>query len=997
MYNRAAKFILITLLSFQAMALPGMSNVVYDFSVNSGLFSSAAIKCQDSSTKSNVGLDQIAEFMNQMNCNNISDPDRFCNCVDSVSNKGIGISDEEAEHIRTVIDSVATKKVMESLANEVDKIEGYKDVVSILSSEYKSAPRCFDASSGDTLFGRFSSNQRRGIPLDQKDQLLKTIFNKIQKDIDEHPLVPLEDVLSDATHVKYEALKNNIQRNDDSLMQSSATYDINNLDWNLFKDSPTARLLRKNPELPLQLGYYRKIHSTRFLAPKDSLLLSPTTSALPIETQEEIKRNDIFAESRFNHSDGTAEDLVNSAVENACSDIRREINKLVESLDIEKNVRSIKAALFNPTTEREMASFRIIEDAFAKKLSGSNTDDKKRVQEFIFNMDILYCRDLKISQEIAKSEESMSEVEKLRTELQRRAAEAELARQEKGEVFSKLENERRRLNDYLRASELSKERIALFQEIVNGKYLTEVNGVQQIDLNNLEFLSRIEQSDKDFYGVVMEFKRTGRPLVITKERVLDKIDIEFDNIRRFNIAIDELADKVEALDAQYLESEAKLSLIEDAHAKLYTRLEKKVGSGNAISIVAKADKEVDRTFGVKSGVDYVVDNEARHGRNFFADIEKSKKVIADYNSEELEIKSRPTQFEDVASVEDQVVASTNTATESITSPEESSNTFSNNTSPFDRKPASLDPTSMNTNSMAQRDSLKASDSRVDSTSQGSSRQRELEEKLKELEALAFSNNNSATSKEEKSESAIDQQIEELKEKINIEKIRSEKIKVANEIKGLKEKKNQLTSAPAVSAPVAQVRDFSSSTARAVGRRPATAQRSSSVSSNSSTASSGGNFSSGSLSSTSSSSSSAAASSAGPSSTRESVSSEGSNFEKSKTLSLRGVASSSSSSNESALEIATFTGDTNTVDARLVKVDFNLNGDVTSQEKLLESLFIDGEEEIIVETPEGEKIIVKNNTRKPANIKKEENKSEENSKKMRHQNLIDLLKIGQIDQ
>ncbi|CBW26330.1 putative exported protein [Halobacteriovorax marinus SJ] len=996
MYNRAAKFILITLLSFQAMALPGMSNVVYDFSVNSGLFSSAAIKCQDSSTKSNTGLDQIAEFMNQMNCNKITDPTGFCNCVNSVSNKGIAISDEEAEHIRTVIDSVATKKVMESLANEVDKIEGYKDVVSIMSSEYKSAPRCFDARPGDTLFGRFSTKQRRGIPLDQKDQLLKTIFNKIHKDVADHPLVPLEDVLSDATHVKYEALRHNIKRTGDGLMQSSATYDINNLDWNLFNDSPVSRLLKRNPELPIQLGHFRKVQAERFLSPTSVLPFSPGANQ-SIATDEERRRDELFRRAQFNHSDGTAEDLVNSAVENACSDIRREINKLVESLDIEKNVRSIKAALFNPTTEREMASFRIIEDAFAKKLSGSSTDDKKRVQEFIFNMDILYCRDLKISQDIAKNEESMSEVEKLRTELQRRATEAEVARQEKSEVFSKLEEERKRLRDYMDASDKSKQKIALYQEMVNGKYLIEVNGVLQFDLKNIEFLERVRAADKDFFAIIREYKRAMRPFPITKEKLLDKIDVEFDSIGRFNNAIAEVRENLQSLDTQYLESQTKLALIEDAHSKLYSRLEKKVGSGNAISIVASADKEVNRTFGVKSGVDYVVDNEIRQGRDVFAEIEKSKKVIADYNSEEFEVKSRPTQFEDVASVEEQVVASTSTDTESVTSPEESSNTFSNNTSPFDRKPASLDPTSMNTNTMAQRDSLKASDSRENTTNQGSNRQRELEEKLKELEALAFSNNNSATSKEEKSESAIDKQIEELKEKINIEKIRSEKLKVANEIKGLKEKKNQLTSAPAVSAPVAQVRDFSSSTARAVGRRPATAQRSSSVSSNSSAASSGGNFSSGSLSSTSSSSSSAAASTAGPSSSRESVSSEGSNFEKSKTLSLRGVASSSSSSNESALEIATFTGDTNTVDARLVKVDFNLNGDVTSKEKLLESLFIDGEEEIIVETPEGEKIIVKNNTRKPASIKKEENKSEENTKKMRHQNLIDLLKIGQIDQ
>ncbi|PIK15481.1 hypothetical protein [Halobacteriovorax sp. JY17] len=987
MNNRAAKLILFFFLSANTFALPGMSTVSYDFTLNSEIFSKDAIYCQNK-TKSDFGLQNISEFMGKMNCNRIEDPDKFCNCVSIISNNGIEISDEEAAKIEKVIDEESKKKIIESMAGGIEEFDGYEDMIAILGSQYENQ-KCFQEGPGGPIFGVMKKKLRTGEPLTLKEQLKKKILDKVTSDIKDAPEIGLNEVLNDTAKLKGLATVKgyNLKLHDN--LNSDEPYDIGNINWSELNDSVITRLLRKDPMLPINLARSNKIEGV--VAARDlrkaihmNGLRNQRAGFGFLQNHHSARPFVSHVNSQFAESLG--EELVNSAIRNACDDFKGKVDKMVESVDIEQSSRSVKAAMFNPVTEEQKNTFKIIEGALSKRLSAQRDDTtKKKMQEFIFNMDILYCKDRALAR-VAETDDSVKgEVSELKKFISNNAAEIELAKQERSEYYLKLQTAKESLSQYLELEDRTKKRASLFSDLESGKYIIKRDGKLFIDVNSQELLARAEGVDNTIFDMLLKHQREGSEYQVTAEQLVTSRVASERILKRIENMLPGIKKKFDEATFEHEEAMLKVSILEDTQKDYVAKLERKVGAGNALSIVANVEQEVGKSLGITSSYDMVVANERRMGRGNF-----SIKDAVNGAADDINISGN------TAAVPSGPIGSTAIENEIETRPSEVSSAFeiTDSSSLFANKIVNANSNLTGTGHINSINENRIEDKEKNNSEsledRMSSREKELEKQLAELERLT--SRSSSVDDSKPAESSIEKQISELKDQIKIEQIKAEKAKVAKEIKNL-EQENSRTPA-AVSSSNSQ--ETSNPIQRAAVRN---SRKSSSVarnsSSNSAAASSGNDFSSGSL---GNSQSSASSSSAAPvSNSRELPASDGSNYEKSKAISLTSINSSGGVTTLSdGLEISSFSGELANTDTRLVKIDFNLSSvDSEKQEELLEALFIDGEEQIIIETLEGKKVIVKNNIDKNKDVKRNKGKQiKKDHKKTRHQNLIELLKIGQ---
>ncbi len=988
MNNRAAKLILFFFLSVNSFALPGMSTVSYDFTLNSEIFSKDAIYCQNK-TKSDFGLQNISEFMGKMNCNRIEDPDKFCNCVSIISNNGIKISDEEAARVEKVIDEESKKKIIESMAGGIEEFDGYEDMIAILASQYENQ-RCFQDGPGDPIFGSVKGKLRAGKPLTLKEQLKKKILDKVASDIKDAPEMGLVEVLNDTAKLKHLATVRgyNLKLHDN--LNSDEPYDIGNINWSELNDSVTTRLLKKDPMLPINLARSNKIEGV--VAARD---LRKAIHMNGIRNQRAgfgFLQNHHSASLFITHgnsqfAESLGEELVNSAIRNACDDFKGKVDKMVESVDIEQSSRSVKAAMFNPVTEEQKNTFKIIEGALSKRLSAQRDDTtKKKMQEFIFNMDILYCKDRALAR-VAETDDSVKgEVSELKNFISTNAAEIELAKQERSEYYLKYTEAKDRLSRYIELEERTKNRAKLFSDLESGMYLIKRDGKIFIDVDNKELLARVEGVDNTIFDMILKHKRGGTNYEVSPEQLASSKEASESILKRIQKVMPELRSRFETSDFEHRDAMARVSLLEDRQREYAAKLEKQVGAGNALSIIANVEQEVGKSLGITSSYDLVVANERRMGRGSFSIKDAVNGAADDINisGNSAVISSGPIESTSTA-IENEVEARPSEVSSAFEITDSSSLFASKIVNANSNLAATGSTNPINENRVE--DKVKKNSESLENRM--SNREKELEKQLAELERLTSrSSSDDATP----AESSIEKQISELKDQIKIEQIKAEKAKVAKEIKSLQQESSKTSTAVTSNNGQGLGSPLQRSAVRN-GRKPSSISRN--TSSNSIAASSGNDFSSGSF---GSSQSSTNTSSAAPvSNTRELPVSDGSNYEKSKTISLTSINSSGGVSTlNDGLEISNFSGELANTDTRLVKVDFNLSSiDSEKQEELLEALFIDGEEQIIIETLEGKKVVVKNNIDKNKDVKRNKAKQiKKDHKKTRHQNLIDLLKVGQ---
>jgi len=967
----AAKLFLFLFVNLNIFALPGMSTVSYDFSLNSEVFSQAAINCQTRPT-ADVGLERIAEFMNQMNCNKLTDPEKFCKCVSAISNKGLSISEKESVKIDLMIDKVSERKVLESIAGSIEDLDEYKDLVDILSSE-NIVPKCLITDNpNDSLFGSFQRKQRRGELLTTKDKLALSIYDKIYSDIKNNTnKMSLESVLSDASYVKDLASKVGYKPSMKVNLLQKDTYDISNIDWDRIEETPVIRLLKKDENLSHLITQSMQSNYTEKKLPFASS--SPKVQIGGVAN--------IYQKQKFYGSDGYDTMMVDSAVVSACGRVRSAIDKLIRKSDVEKSVRSIKAAAFNPVSDDEKATFKIIEKDIATKLGNSESiEERRRGQEFIFNMDILYCKNRELDS--GKTAEN-NVVKDLKRDVLVISTKLEMAKKDKERDYNLFIKSNNDFKEHIKLEEDKKEKIKLLKDIVAGKYAVEGEGAESIDIGDDE-LYELSLTYAPNLAVMIEHSRKyGSEINLTYDDIKNVIARDEQELKHIKSESGAVKEKFTTADQKYRGSAELVRQLEISQKGVIAKLEKAVGSSSALAIVAKTQKQIDDELGLKSGYDLVLENEQRKEERGTSKKSRAERfsnevlsIATSINESHIEPTATPalSNTESVISNKDPVQVTAEVAPSndySAPSNVSVSNRFTNN-----MVVGKKDIPSQVKKAVETKKTVKQSESN------------ELENKIRELEELMSQNEEASTPEES---SSIDNKIAELKEKINIEKIRSEKLKITKELNDLKVSK---TKENVTDSAVAQAKTSSSPLANYVSskssRSPSSVSRSSGHSSGSgvSTASSSSNF----APSTSSSPTSIAGNETakGVSESRSETGGN-SNFDKSSIVSLDSALGNNLSKK---LEIVTFQGDIKDLDTRLVKVDFNLSSeDIANQEEVLESLFVEGEDEIVILTLEGEKIIVKNKLKEEKKLKNKNEDIKRKNKKMRHQNLIDLLKVG----
>ena len=999
MNNYAAKLILLLLINVNSFALPGMSTVSYDFTLNSEIFSKAAVHCQNKE-KSDFGLQNIANFMGKMNCNNILDPDAFCKCVSLISNKGLNISDKERAEVDRIIDQESEKKIIEVLAGNIESIEGYGDLVSILGSQFEKTRCLKKMNDDDPIFGRMLTKEKAKEPLTLKEKLLKAVLNKFKKDVEEVPTLRLEEVVDDAIKLKNFALLDARQSNSNpDAMQSDVQFDVSSINWSKLNDSAITRMLRKDPLLGTNLDRVRKYQSSgrnRDFSP--NLQVNAVHKIKQILDLNPYSSSNTFMSTVQGRFSGTqAEEVVTSAISNACKDFKVKVDSMVENTDIKQSKRSIKAAMFNPKTDEQKETFKIIEEALSNRLfSQQNEEDKKGLQEFSFNIDLLYCQDRRVVKTAEAKSGTKNIISKLRKDVSINAAELELAKQSKSEGYNEFKNARAVYDDLNNKESMAKERVSIYEDLLNGKYIVNIDGQPYIDIHNDELIDRAFGIDEDLYHSLVMARMSGENYSISKSRLSiqkETAEIGYKFIKEKSAKAKK---ELEVAEFQYNESVAHVTFLEVEQDKYISALEQEVGSGNALNIVAGAEHDVNESLGRESSIEMVFRNERRKKRKTFSIRDAINGTADNVITGNLKKTTLPGA----------------NSTSSVNSGSSSDYLNSGSSSKADEQAGIMDTMAKemanranvftNTSSPNVNTGVRSDVNVVGKESRSlasSDREKELEKQLAELEKIVSANavsDGADSAAPTTSSSSVDNQIKELKEKIELEKIRAEKAKVSKQIKELKS-----SSAPTATASVSRTNSTTPQGAlqRAsfTSRSPSSTNSRSNLSSSSvaNTRSSGGEFSSGSLPSSSGPSS---VNNGAPSSATRSTTStvDGSNFEKSKTISLNGGTISGVRSS-GGIEISSFNGEASVTNARIVKVDFDLSTvNSEKQEELLEALFIDGEEQIIIETLEGKKIIVKNTLDKgKKNDKKNEDKRPtQNKNKMRHQNLIDLLKVGQ---
>ncbi|WP_372652083.1 hypothetical protein [Halobacteriovorax sp.] len=983
----AAKLFLFLFVNCNIFALPGMNSISYDFSLNEEIFSQAAINCQTRPT-TDVGLESISDFMNKMNCNSIKDPEKFCNCVSAISNKGAHLTDKEAVKIGLVVDEVSKAKVLESIAGSVEDIEGYDDLVTVLGSAYV-GPKCLVTDNGnDPIFGEFQRKQRQGKILTSKDELSLKIFEKISSDIKNTKKLPLEDILSDAGYLKTLASDIDYRKSSGQVsLTDSNKYDLSVIQWDKVEDSAVMRLMRNDENLPNILASSIKSNHK-----KSAIQMSNATGAFMLGTlQSKLKvslsKSSPYHKDVVQYSDGYDSIMVDSSISSACKKVRSEIDRLIRKSDVDKSVRSLRAAAFNPVTKEQKETFKIIEKEIASKLNGNLTkDEKSRVQNFIFDIDVLFCKERVDLKELKGKSNNIKIVDALEKEVLVVSTKLEIAKKDKLKNYNEFIRLSDELNKQIELENQKKRELELLTNIFNGEYSKRDGDSVIVDIKNEELISLAKKYSPNLALMIENANKQAFVQGVSFSTDELKIAIAYaeKEAKEAKLKIKSLENSFVDYDQKYRGSLGLVSQLEEDQDSVIKKLERAVGSAAALEIVVRTDREVDQKLGNKSSYELVFENEKRKSDKDFVKKSKSER----FQSEVLAIATSVNDVQTEESSTREVIANVRPSEEIVTeSVKEQEFTAPSSLSTDNRFSSNMMVNSQNTPVQnKQRQTVK--------TTPKSDKSNELENKIKELEELVAQNNQVTNTPEESS--SIDSKIAELKEKINIEKIRSEKLKVTKELNELKNTKKETNTSVATQS-TSEVSPLRSRIAATNSRSPSSSTRSSGGVSSAGVSSNSGanNF--------SSSSAIASSSDVGTPSTasRQVTESQNeraidSNLDKSGLVSLDGAIRNESNSS-SQIELVSYQGDVSELDSRVVKVDFNLSADdIENRTEVLESLFAEGEDEIVVLTLEGKKVIVKNKVKQTKKIEDQQKELERKNRKMRHQNLIDLLKVGQAD-
>lgn len=936
-----------------------MSNIALDYSLNDSLFSVNAINCQKS-VSSNGEVVNLLENLSKFNCNSIKDPDKFCKCVESISTSGIELSDEEQRDISNEFFTGGTKYVSKAYENKLTNNDLFKNLNAALASDALDM-NCINKEFSP--FDRIKKKEASGKVLTSNELLKKGIYSKFserlgktdqreyEKQISQNFNTIKNEILADAR--KLDGLYEN---NDDALKEV-----ISNFDFSKFNNAPPLGLINNMPNKKDQLLNHMILDS------KEMTVMVQGTPIAIVQNSSNRSSNSLNAfEVNF----------LKDATQSACTAFELKVDRL-SKVDMNKELRNFKQSVFRPKGDGDQGVLTLVEQELSEILKNSDSNySKKLLQEKMFNVDKLYCKERKSM----KFREVRPNEEKKGYEIMAEIEEVETIRKNEINRKSILEDKLFIANDdiYKMSIKLGKKRSEelYYEGLLSGKFS-----------QGGKFGNKLDYRNKELLELVAGFSESQRDFLVAKGKDQQFHDFPIDKLKAEEILAKLKAENAKSdvlLNAKAAEASSLYISIEELDETinklvvkqkvLEERAQKVFGKERMDALLSDLDKKTNEVTGTK-GTSEMISTYIRPKNS--SKVDKLRTFFSkSENQEDFGPKKESLSAQSFLNKEGSKKNQIQTESQSSGGSEIAKSSLK-----------SLSPNIFNRSAVPKGPEI-VSRPQV-SNKIKSDREIELEKSLKRLEDIVASKN----SKSSTSTSPLnteEEEISELRNQIEIQKLLTEKAKVSKEISDLKKNTStnlapvEVVQSEVIKPARASTTNFmaSPSSSRPSKDRKASSTRQTSRSTAGANTTSASQVQSSQEQSNSSSQSSTTISNSSSQSADKTSSKSG--------LSLR------SGGDGSSFEVERSGQSQDLGDSRIVKIDFELDSlGANEKEELFKSLFLQGEGEIILETPEGEKIVVKNQDDPiESTIEKEESTAPiKDRRKMSHDELIELLKVG----
>ncbi|WP_127715954.1 hypothetical protein [Halobacteriovorax sp. HLS] len=934
-------------------ALPGMTNVQMNFSNLEGSLSTEALKCVKANS-SEKGLAVLSNYLNKIDCNSKSDPKEFCECIAIISKDKFNLSAEKeikvVEYVKNMIAQRNILKAKEHIYNSDSFLN-----LSMTISGTNLVDKCLSPSVSNQNIQEVN-NSRSDAKASINQQAKVTAF---------------DDIVNELKNTHFDRGEELIQLN--ALMISLKETKSEAIDWErLSTVSPYFKMMSKNKRrnflLSKQLSAYPEFEDISYAVPNVSL------RGVSLDQRSVFKLG--LQKLKSDQNKMLTKNFANKIVEGECREFRKVVDNAL-SFNLDEQYDVMMKSVINPETKEDFATLEKIESFLAKNLA----DDDITKKLLLFDIDKLYCskkelthvfQSLEINEEIIKSKSATfktfdDSLKLLHGSIEEASNELEAINNELAYEQESLEN--------------SHVEQAVFTSLSKGEFSKVVDGIKVIDLENEDLRNLLNNCDSQRCDPLLT--AVGLVPHISYDEFKPELDMILKGYEE--TSVEDRQKKIDVLTTRQKDVQAKLSRLNQGYSDLnkgrnafIADLKKEFGDQGYSEIIASSEVGRQHMRSFNQNVGLTTSRKSRRQRvqdalsklNFEVN-EKAYVTSTNSTPKKLVQDSLPIQKPSIIKSEG-VISSLGKY--------------------FKAPGAVTDNTQVNTIV-----------SKVEQEDQ-QQKKSEIEDAIARLEKLV-SENSEKTKLSSSSQSAEDKEIENLKNKIELEKLNIEKANLEKKIAQTKSEKSNLQQKKAL----AKSNDTNSLV------DPASKNSSRPASFETLSASTGASFNSSKSASSSLPVSSAvpsapAASSGAVSSSSVSAESISASTTGSEARSSRAPASSSFSlleDSSSSFEIVNLSDLNNTQrasDSRVVKIDFMFNKiDSSEREAFIKNLFYSGEDSLILELPDGEKLFVENNqvakTEKTGQLKravkdeKEQRPKRSKDDRKRYVDLKKLLKVG----
>jgi hypothetical protein len=843
------KLIIFVLFINNSYALPGAIDHMINYSDNEEFFNSKVVNCQKVNSKNVVGLEGLANFLSSMNCNKLIDPAKFCNCISRVSINGLTLSEEEEEVAKASFEKVAYHSTIENMELDIELIPGINEFLATIGDHFD---RCF---------------QGEGKPFSEVGKIEK-------KPISERTLLEKSKLsMFRYLHGKFEKSSKDMEDESFDLVPSFKEYYSNYIEGESSNssDSPYMSLFIEHNNDPKIL-------------------------------------NDYIASSKMKGFGGRS--IIKSNWENLVIKKCGQINEIIESKlnsELESTVNVTESIISGKNPELK------IDNHIFSRIKSENYTEGIQSDLEMFNIDKLYCKNLKNSQ----NGRSKKEEELINNSVNGPKYQKELKESKKieEEVFDLIAG----LKELNVEKETISSKLETHKEMLKGiEYLASLENIEDVDRNHPD-LSGLDPSgsyDLEEYKLYVSIVEMKREDVARYTKDLEKLNNKIEPLAK------KLNEKNITLSGHYSNlSKIKESLVVEVGAKKANKMIGIIKSKIAFQIHSEDIKQSIKTYRERERVS--IDRNTKFQEKVIS--RRAKRRIAPIKSKSQNVSKsivpfKPSKVE--ATRHSQNIEKPVVKTKSIKS-------YMNNSSFVDK-------------SISEKNIKNNKKERV------SKREQELQRQIEELNKIIDSKN---TKKIVEGESEVDR----LRRELEMQKILNEKTSIQNELNQIKKETYAINSTKSADV------DQNSGEFRknnVVESRPFRSLASVPRSSNNSSIQSNN---------VNSSLSKAVNSNLPPS-----VSSTGNEL---KSSSKGGGNNSLIPSGSDMFTLSSETNSSGVEGSRVVKLDFALDSiPDDSKNAFFESLFLQGEQLIVLELPDGEKIVLENKNVDKVTAKEEKLKS-----------------------